>query len=173
MDTRHCISLRYAAQWFDSEHHEMILTISSVNVYNLLQIRNNRRRKHCFPRDENSALCSLFFPTTNQLSLSQSGSSVQTASSLGLGEWLPQQHRTGPWRFLWHLLPSGRMCHCSCDPRIWKPPPSQHKCFLTTTKVGDRHRCCFRRLTAKNIAKQAVGCTSACKFSREWISEWI
>lgn len=153
-------------------HHEMILTISLVNVHHLPQIQNNRKRKHS-SCDENSVPLLTFLSHHKPASLSQSGSSVQTASSLGLGEWLPQQHRTGPWRFLGYLLPSGRMRHCSCDPRIWKPPPSQHKCFLVLTKVGDRHRCCFRRLIAKNITKQAVKCTSACKFSQECINEWI
>ena len=137
---------KVCSKWFDGVHHEMILTISLVNVHHLPQTQNNRKRKHS-SCDENSAPLLTFLSHHKPASRSQSGSSVQTTSSLGLGEWLPQQHRTGPWRFLGHLLPSGRTRRCSCDPRIWKPPPSQHKCFLTTTKVGDRHRCCFRRLS--------------------------
>ena len=106
---------KVCSKWFDGVHHEMILTISLVNVHHLPQTQNNRKRKHS-SCDENSAPLLTFLSHHKPASRSQSGSSVQTTSSLGLGEWLPQQHRTGPWRFLGHLLPSGRMRAAAVTP---------------------------------------------------------
>lgn len=70
---------------FESVHHEMILTISLVNVHHLLQIWNNRKRKHSFPCDENSAPLLTFL------------SHHKPAFSVSIWKFYTDHLQPGPW----------------------------------------------------------------------------